>query len=352
MADKQVSTWDGTTLEVSVSPIPPPGFALLQATDYSHGAACTLTVHGVDTTYTVRWSPSVSDANATGSVLLTVTGDDLDVDGDGTITVTGARGIVRYLDTGYLWIVLENSPVEYASLAKTLLLHGGRQVIEGSGVEQPWVTGEAVTVGMRRWNQAAGDVGRLYEAITNGTTGATAPTHGSSSASDGSVLWEYVQEYMRLDAIPDLDDGDQVAWWDVSPSGDVEVFADFTFSAAETVATFEVEAHVAGEGYGDPATQTLQPADINALTAVGIAAAPAVGTPELSTGPLVKFTAVGIASASSVAQSTIAQIHVMTASSITAASAVSSPGINGTPTIETLPDMTVGRRAVISGVNF
>jgi hypothetical protein len=250
----RVSTWDETTLKVSISPLPVPDFVLLVATDYRHGQPCTLTVLGLDGTYTVRWSPSASDPSAAGSVALTVVSDDLDIDGAGTVIVTGQRGIVRYGSTGYLWLVMGE---DTASLAKTLLAHGGRQTVVLSGVIQPWVTSQAVTTGDQRWVQSAGEIGRLYEATTTGTTGATAPTHSTGTVSDGTVSWLYLRDYMRLDALPDLDDGDLVAWWNALPSGEVEVFQDATYEASGQVTSFEAEAHVAGEGYGVSAVQQI-----------------------------------------------------------------------------------------------
>lgn len=54
-----------------------------------------------------------------------------------------------------------------------------------------WATGVAVTVGEKRYTEAASER-RYYEAISNGTTGATPPTHTSGSASDGTVSWYYI----------------------------------------------------------------------------------------------------------------------------------------------------------------
>jgi hypothetical protein len=254
MTALNVAVWDGETLEVSTSPVPPPTFVLLSATDYRHLASCVLSVNGLTEAFNVRWSPSGASAFASGSVALTVTGTDLDVEGDGTVTVTGQRGIVRYNDTGYLWLVVNEAS---ASLAKVLLPHGGRQVVVGVGVEQPWATGQAVSIGARRWVQSAGSVGRLYEATSAGTTGATAPTHASGTVSDGAVSWLFVQDYMRLDALPDLADGDQVAWWGTPSPGSVSVAPDFTFEADENVISFWVEAHTPDFGYGAAAQQVL-----------------------------------------------------------------------------------------------
>lgn len=49
-----------------------------------------------------------------------------------------------------------------------------------------WTTGESVIAGDIRQNR-----GCSYVAATSGVTGATAPTHTSGSASDGTVTWDY-----------------------------------------------------------------------------------------------------------------------------------------------------------------
>lgn len=50
-----------------------------------------------------------------------------------------------------------------------------------------WASGESITAGNYRFNGI-----RIYQATTSGTTGATAPTHSSGTASDGGVTWSYV----------------------------------------------------------------------------------------------------------------------------------------------------------------
>ncbi|WP_046111816.1 SGNH/GDSL hydrolase family protein [Aquincola tertiaricarbonis] len=59
----------------------------------------------------------------------------------------------------------------------------------GAGVIAPaaWATGVAVVAGDMRTNG-----GNTYQATTSGTTGATAPVHGSGSASDGTVTWLFL----------------------------------------------------------------------------------------------------------------------------------------------------------------
>ena len=54
-------------------------------------------------------------------------------------------------------------------------------------VVAPFVVGQSITAGDRR-----GWAGKLYEAPTSGTAGATPPTHTSSTASDGSVTWLFL----------------------------------------------------------------------------------------------------------------------------------------------------------------
>jgi len=53
-----------------------------------------------------------------------------------------------------------------------------------------WVTATAYTAGDYRVN-----ANKLYKATTTGTSGATAPTHTTGSASDGTVTWEFQNGY-------------------------------------------------------------------------------------------------------------------------------------------------------------
>lgn len=53
-----------------------------------------------------------------------------------------------------------------------------------------WTTGTAVVAGQMVFNGT-----RVYVAAGSGTTGATAPTHTSGSASDGAVTWNWVRTY-------------------------------------------------------------------------------------------------------------------------------------------------------------
>lgn len=51
-----------------------------------------------------------------------------------------------------------------------------------------WAVGQTI-LSINVWRTSAG---KLYRATTTGTTGATAPTHTSGTASDGGVAWQYV----------------------------------------------------------------------------------------------------------------------------------------------------------------
>jgi hypothetical protein len=309
----QVGSTDGTW-QVGSTTYPPPPFALLQAGDYTPASACVLQVQGVDSAYTVHWSPT-NDPGDAGAVELTVTTDDLDLNGDGTITATAARGIVRYGEAGWIWVVMGS---DESGLSKTLLPESGKQYVE------------------------------LTSVATSGN---------------------------RITALPDLAIGDQVIWWNAQPSGDVTVNADGTFVADGTVDTFSVEAHVDGSGYGTAATQDVSNrVDLTAdgivsapavdaptvgqehgLSATGIASTPSLGTPSVtSIADADALSADGIAAAPSVDSPTFAQVHALSADSIVSASvidqaqiaqlhALSADGLLadsalGAPLLEELPD--------------
>jgi hypothetical protein len=56
-----------------------------------------------------------------------------------------------------------------------------------------WSAGEAITSGEFRVNGL-----RLFVATTSGTTGSTAPVHGSGTASDGGVTWERIGTFQEV----------------------------------------------------------------------------------------------------------------------------------------------------------
>jgi hypothetical protein len=58
----------------------------------------------------------------------------------------------------------------------------------GSSVASAWVTATTVTSG-----QVVTSSGNVYMADSAGTTGATLPSHGSGSISDGSVVWTFIE---------------------------------------------------------------------------------------------------------------------------------------------------------------
>jgi hypothetical protein len=61
------------------------------------------------------------------------------------------------------------------------------------GAYDAWAAGVAVTTGEYRVNGL-----RLFRAATTGTTGATAPTHGSGEASDGGVTWQRIETFEQV----------------------------------------------------------------------------------------------------------------------------------------------------------
>lgn len=60
-----------------------------------------------------------------------------------------------------------------------------------------WATGVAITAGLFRYN-----AGKIYEATSSGTTGATPPTHTSGTVSDGGVNWLYCNTTTGTGGIP------------------------------------------------------------------------------------------------------------------------------------------------------
>lgn len=71
-------------------------------------------------------------------------------------------------------------------------------IVTTAGALAPaWSSGVAVIIGELRQNG-----GRIYSALAAGTTGATAPTHTSGSASDGAVTWAYYSPQAVVAARP------------------------------------------------------------------------------------------------------------------------------------------------------
>lgn len=86
------------------------------------------------------------------------------------------------------------------------------------GALDKWASGESVSTGdWRVW------MGRIYEATTTGTTGATPPTHTSGTASDDTVTWQFVDQlYMTtisLASIIDVNDDNMGNGWGVYVDG-------------------------------------------------------------------------------------------------------------------------------------
>jgi hypothetical protein len=215
-------------------------FGISQAGDYRHGSSCVLQVVGANGAYSVKWSPTASAVDP-DAVPLNILVQNLDGSGNGSVTVQAARGVVRYGETGYIYLVQGAS---VGGLAKTLLAEVGKQY---------------VTL-----------VAPLAE----------------PSDPDGSPP----VEGERVTAIPDLAAGDQLIWWNAQPSGTVDVFADGSFVSDGPVTSFSVEAHVARDTeaspeepayYTAPATQTINHGSVD-LTADGVTTgAPVLGTPTL-----------------------------------------------------------------------
>lgn len=147
--------------------------------------------------YSILWSPVETPAHA-GAIELQIVSDDI-VDGVGTVTVMANRGVVRYGLAGYLYVT-QGELTSESEFAATLLLEEGKNAVV-----------------------------------------LTAPLADSGD---------------RITAIPDLEGGDQLAWFNVQGGtiDDVVVAQDGSFAAEESVTAFDVEAHD-GTGWGDSATQ-------------------------------------------------------------------------------------------------
>ena len=264
-------------------------FGISQAGDYRHGSSCVLQVIGADGSYSVKWSPTASAVDP-DAVTLNILVQSLDGSGNGSVTVQANRGVVRYGETGYIYLVQGAS---VGGLPKTLLAEVGKQY---------------VTL-----------VAPLAE----------------PSDPDGSPP----VEGERVTAIPDLAAGDQLIWWNAQPSGAVDVAADGSFVADGQVTSFSVEAHVPRDTeaspeesayYTAPATQTIDHGSV-ALTANGVTSgAPVLGTPVLTNiHHELSAAAGGVTAGSPVLGSpTIGQTHIFAATSF----ASGAPRL-GTPTL-------------------
>jgi hypothetical protein len=179
-----------------------PAHAILQATEYRHGQTCTLQVFGAKGTYWIIYSPTTNPLDPL-AVLPAIGTRNLDVNGDGTINITADRGIIRYGQTGYLYMYRNGAePEGYSTFYPVVLLpENGKQYV---------------------------------------------------TLSDPLVLPEE-----GVYAIPDLAAGDQVVWWNALPSGNVTIYTDRSFVTDGSVETFLVEAHVEGVGYTNTEIQNV-----------------------------------------------------------------------------------------------
>lgn len=310
-------SFDGTTLAgegflgepVSFDGETIPDFGIVSAGAYEHGESCVLTVVGINDTYTVRWSPSSSNASAAGSVELVVGSDNLDGLGDGTITVTSERGVALYGTTGYLFVV--RGGTQSVARAATLVMPAGRSMV--------------------------------------------------------TLVAPLVEPGLGIDAIPDLDVGDTVIWWDVLPSGDVVVETDRSFNASPEVRNFKVEAHVPNLGYTNVAQQTFEQ-DYELF--LNVTSTSVVSTTrEYDGGQAAEFTSESLPALSVAVNRTVTMEHTSSSgleidfdptanvneaftstNAVTFSSTFTSAA--GVPEITAVPDMTHGIQTIIVGINF
>lgn len=164
---------------------------------YTPGSNIVVTVGGIQSGLVQAfWSPA-NDANATGAVELVVASSSI-TDGSGTVTVEAQRGEARYGAAGFLFI--RNTGRTSNGVSRTMQAESGLSYVNLSGTLAD--TGE------------------------------------------------------RLTAIPDLEAGDQVAWYGVQGGaiGDVTVNIDGSFESAEDVWAFDAIAHD-GDEWGDQGIQ-------------------------------------------------------------------------------------------------
>ena len=117
--------------------------------------------------------------DANGSANLTLSGTQME---SSFIEYTGTSGSLFEFGSSYN-LRVENLTLTYtsASLTDALVI-----MEHATHTTSQWVTATAVAANEKRWNGA-----HLYRAAAAGTTGGTAPTHSTGTASDGAVDWVY-----------------------------------------------------------------------------------------------------------------------------------------------------------------
>lgn len=253
----QVSKWDGSNLEVSAYPAGL-AFGITELSeDYIRGDEITLTVLGLDVgeAFEIRYSPSGADPFAAGSVSLSIPSFQ-DFTTYAEVAAICARGAIRYLDTGHLWLV---QGANVHAIPVQLQIDSDKIVrVLSSAFIPGWQAGVVVAVDDEVVNPLAGSVGIRYKANTAGTTGSSAPVHTSGTASDGGVSWTFVEEYGRFYAQPDFSIGDMLIAWNVQPAGDINIDADGGFDVSAEAQSCRTEAHITGVGYTNEAVQFFE----------------------------------------------------------------------------------------------